>query len=305
MKYELVSMTRKPFDWKNIILFFKSIGYCVCVCLFPTHLGVHHTYLERYGLTKEETKFALKFDGFLVLGLIITITMVYMFFWHWGNPITYGLFWFFLFYIPWANVCTIHQAFAERYVVLSLIGIMYAFVNIIVQLPLTYAIAIYYGFVGYYACRTQLYIKIYADVLRCAEHNCENFEDSAAAWRWRGGLERNLGLINEAFISWMKAWRLRPYDFVLCNNIASILCQRGQWEEAQKFMDMAKQCPLPTKDLEAKWKVRQDEFQRVYDEHKKKREEVERKLNAHPRNAICPECKIKYKRCKHGGNNGI
>jgi hypothetical protein len=113
MKYNLVKLTRKPFD-KNNILFFKSIGYCFCVCLFPTHLGVHHTYLERYGLTKEETKYSLKFDGFLVLGILLCITMLYLFIFKWTNSISYGLFWFFLFYLPWANICTIHQAFAER-----------------------------------------------------------------------------------------------------------------------------------------------------------------------------------------------
>jgi tetratricopeptide (TPR) repeat protein len=298
MKYTLVSMTRKPFDWPNIILFFKTIGYYFCIYLFPTHLGIHHTYMERYGLTKEETKFALRLDGFLFLGIGLFLLEIYLFFWHWGNPITYGLSWAFLFILPWCNVCTIIQAIAERYCVLSLIGAIYAFVNLIALLPLNYAIGVYCLFLGYYLCRTQIYLKRYADVLRCAEHNCENFEDSAAAWRWRGGLERNLGLVNEAFISWMKAWRLRPYDFVLCNNLATILCQRGQWDEAQKFMDMAKKCPLPTPELAEKWKARQEEFQRVYDEHKRQRDTVFK----HARNAICPECHVKYKHCKHGGN---
>jgi hypothetical protein len=296
MKYTLVSMTRKPFDKKNIILFFKSIGYCFCVCLFPTHLGVHHTYCERYGLTPEETKQSLKFDGFLVLGILLCIAMLYLFIFKWSNPVTFGLFWFFLFYLPWANICTIHQFFAERYVVLALIGLMYMFSSILFIIP--YGMYLACAFVAYYAVRCQIYIKIYADVLRTAEHNCENFEDSAAAWRWRGGLERNLGLVNESFISYMKAWRLRPYDFVLCNNIAAVLCQRNQWEEAKKFMDMAEKCPLPTPELAEKWKIRQAEFRRVYNEGVAQRAAM---IPKHPRNAICPECKIKYKRCKHGG----
>jgi tetratricopeptide (TPR) repeat protein len=159
---------------------------------------------------------------------------------------------------------------------------------------------IYCMFCGYFACRTQIYIKIYADVLRAAEHNTENFEDSAAAWRWRGGLERNLGLINEAFISWMKAWRLRPYDFVLCNNLASILCQRGQWDEAEKFIDMAEKCPkyMLSEALQAKWQAKQDAFRAEFNKHKAIREA--KMTQEHPRNAICPECGIKYKKCKHG-----
>lgn len=294
MKYKLVSMTRKPFDKNNIILFFKSIGYCFCVCLFPTHLGVHHTYLERYGLTKEETKYALKIDGFLILGISLCILMTYMFFWQWGNPLTYGLFWFFIFYIPWCNICTIHQAFAERYVVLALIGMMVFLSNLLFMLP--YGLYLACAFVGYYACRTQIYIKIYADVLRCAEHNCENFEDSAAAWRWRGGLERNLGLMNEAFISWMKAWRLRPYDFVLCNNIATILCQRNQWDEAEKFMDMADKCPMPSPEIAEKWKLRMASFRDQFNKHKIQRES----LSKQSRNELC-KCGSgkKYKHC-HG-----
>ena len=294
MKFRLVSMTRKPFDKNNIILFFKTLGYYFCIYIFPTHLGVHHTYLERYGLTKEETKYALKLDGFLFLGIGMVLLIAYLAIWHWSNPITYGLLWMFLFIFPWLNICTIIQQIAERYCVLSLIGALFAFVNLLMLIP--YGMYLYIGFIGYYACRTQIYIKIYADVLRCAEHNTENFEDSAAAWRWRGGLERNLGLVNEAFISWMKAWRLRPYDFVLCNNIATILCQRGQWDEAQKFMDMAKKCPLPTPELAAKWKERQDQFQAEFDKHKAIRDSMMKQ----GRNELC-KCGSgkKFKHC-HG-----
>lgn len=302
-KYRMVSMTRQPFSWNNVILFFKTIGYYFCLCLVPTHLGIHHTYLERYGLTKEETKYALKLDGFLILGVFLCILQTIAFFFFWGNPIVYGLTWFFIFMIPWSNICTIHQAVAERYIVLSLVGLMYAFVNVLGILPYPYEIVILGAFVGFYACRTQIYIKIYRDVLTCSRENTNNFEDSAAAWRWRGGLERNLGLLNESFASWMEAWRLRPYDFVLNNNIAAILAQQGRLDEAQKFMDMANKCPMPTPDLKAKWDKRMAEFQAALNLDKQRRAS---RMNI-ARNQKCPECAkkgidIKFKRCEHGGN---
>ena len=270
MKFVLVSQTRKPIAWHNIILVFKTIGYAFCVCLFPSHLGIHHVLGERFGLTEPETKHALRKDGFFWLGIILSCTMFYLFVWHWNNPITYGLFWWFLFILPWSNVVTIHQFFAERYIVLSLIGLMYVFVNLLTLIPLNFAIAIYSGFLGYYITRCQWYLRRYADVLRSAEDDTYNFEDSAAAWRWRGGLERNLNLLNESFISWMKAWHLRPYDFGLNANIAAVLASQGRLEEAQKFIDMANKAPknMLSPELQAKWAERMKAFQEQIDKDK-------------------------------------
>jgi tetratricopeptide (TPR) repeat protein len=155
---------------------------------------------------------------------------------------------------------------------------------------------IYSLFVGYYVCRTQLYIKIYADILRCAEENCNNFEDSAAAWRWRGGLERNLGLHQEAFISWMKAWHLRPYDFGLNANLAAVMASSGRLDEAQKFLDLTKKSPknMLSPELQAKWAEREKEMQKVLDADKLKRAQTQ------GRNELC-RCgsNKKFKNC-HG-----
>ena len=124
---------------------------------------------------------------------------------------------------------------------------------------------------------------------------------NAAAWRWRGGLERNLGLQNEAFISWMKAWRLRPYDFTLNNNLAAVLASQGRLDEAQKFMDLAAKSPLPTPELAEKWKERQKQFQAVINQSRIA-QEAAKKVS---RNSPCPHCAaegihIKFKKCKHG-----
>ena len=292
MKFNLVSQTRKPIQINNLILMFKSLGYYFCMFLFPTHLGIHHTYMERWGLTKEETKQTLKLDGFFYLGIVMCLAMLYLFFFRWGNPITYGLTWMFIFLLPWTSIISIHQSIAERYSILALIGFIFAFVNVLAFTP--YALVIGSLFCGYWICRNQMYMRRFRDILSAARQNTENFEDSAAAWRWRGGQERNLGLTQESFQSWMMAWRLRPYDFVLNNNIAMILAGQGRYADAQKFLDMAKKCPLPTEELATKWKARQDRIQGVIDTDRAKLE-ARQKVG---RNSPCP-CGSgkKYKHC--------
>jgi predicted Zn-dependent protease len=129
---------------------------------------------------------------------------------------------------------------------------------------------LYFGFLGYYVCRTQLFIKIYHDIVTSTIQNVDNFEDSAAGWRWKGGIERNLGQNNQAFDSYMMAWKLRPHDFVLNANIATILAGQHRYDEAKKFIDMANKAPLPNPELKAKWDLRMAEFEKVFETERNK-----------------------------------
>ena len=161
-------------------------------------------------------------------------------------------------------------------------------------MEISLGVIIYCVFLGYYVCFTQRYIRIYENIVVCIEENTNNFRDGAAAWRWRGGLERNLGLINRALDSWMNAWHLRPHDFVLNNNIAALLAQQGRYEEAQKFLKIASESPIPTPELKAKWDERMKQFHAVLETSKAKRDA----MNKQSRNSPC-KCGSgkKFKHC--------
>lgn len=243
-KYTIIRQSRNPICWDNVVLFFKTIGYYFWMCIFPTKLGVHHTYLTTYGLTKEETKQWMKLDGYFYLGIALTAALLI--------TRNFGLLWFFLFLLQWSNIITIHMFIAERYCIIPLIGVMYIVsqaINMIGFIQYRYLV---FGIVfTYYWARTSAYLPIYENLMMCIEENTRNFPGSVVAWTWRGGVENNLEMVNKSFDSWLKAWQLRPYDLRLNINLASLLAARGNYDGAENFIDMAAKSPCLNKKQEA------------------------------------------------------
>ena len=244
-KYAGIAAFRKPIIWSNIILMFKTIGYYFMLCLYPTSLGVHHPYLETYGLTKEETKHWLQLDRFFALGVVLAYIVAINFFWNY-NQAVFGLFWFFIFILPWSNIITIHMFISERYAVIALVGYCWMLSNLLLAIPdkaIQYAACAV--FLTYYVARTRFYLPLYKSVLETAQWNVMNFPRSFAGWAWKGGIENNLGLQERAFESWLNAWQLRPNDFRINNNLTTYLVSRGEFAEAKKFYNMAVTSPVP------------------------------------------------------------
>lgn len=246
-KFKMVCKTRYPFHWHNIILVFKTIGYYFCLCLVPVNLGVHHTYLSMYGITDKETKEALQFDTYELLGIILTVLMAYLFFCHWG-PVALGLMWFFVFIMPWSNwMAAVNQPIGERYCVISLVGILYALANVIINYPIAQAC-----FITYYVTVANAFLPAYRNILQFAVYNVHNFSDSFQGWLWKSDLERNFSLIERSFDSAMQAWCLRPDDFLVNNNIATLYLVQHKFKEAEPFLKKMEQAVMPTKELEEK-----------------------------------------------------
>jgi hypothetical protein len=244
MKWTIIRQSRNPITWDNVILFFKTIGYYFWMCVFPTKLGVHHTYLATYGLTKEETKQWMKLDGYFYLGVALTAALLI--------TKNFGLFWFFLFLLQWSNIITIHMFIAERYCTIPLIGVLYLISQVINSTALMqYRYLLFTAAFVYYWARTSAYLPIYENLLMCIEENTRNFQDSVVAWTWRGGVENNLEMVNKSFDSWLRAWQLRPYDLRLNINIAALFAGRGQYDQAENFLDMAAKSPCLNKKQEA------------------------------------------------------
>jgi tetratricopeptide (TPR) repeat protein len=253
------AVTKKP-SLKRIILFFKSIGYYTCLTLFPTRLGVYHDYLYTYGLSEEETKQWHKPDLFALLGLGVMSVTGYCLVTSWASPVTLGLLWFVLFIAQWCNFpTTLQQAIAERYLSLPLIGAMYALVNIIYLIPdeahfITWGVflkpILLTAFVVGFAVRLHLHITSYRNIHYQIDHNLANFPDNYAIWTWKGQEEKNRGAFFTAIEAWFQGWKLRKTDFRLNNNIAVLLTQVGQIDQAMDFLKLAEE-NIPKDQMEA------------------------------------------------------
>lgn len=246
-KFKMVCISRYPFHWHNYKLVFKSIGYYACLSLFPVNIGVHHEYLSMFGITEKETKQCLQIDTYFVLGVLLSALMVYLFFWHWG-PVAVGLMWYFVFIAPWTNwMAAVNQPIGERYCVIALVGMLYALANLVIAYPIVYACLI-----TYYATVTNQFLPAYRNILQFAVYNVHSFPASFQGWLWKSDLERNFRLMERSFDSAMQAWILRPEDFLVNNNIATLLLMQHRFKEAEPFLKRMEDAKMPNKDLDNK-----------------------------------------------------
>lgn len=233
----------KQLRWQKGILFFKTLGYYTCLCLIPTRLGVYHTYLYVYGLSKKETDKCERPDRFFFIGLFITYLLITNYIWNY-NFVVFGLYWFFLFIIQWCNCpITIQQTTAERYLYLPMIGLMYALTSVISGLP--HSEAIFTAFFVYYFMRLQFQIPAYYNIDNCINYNMINFSDMYACWTWKGNLEKRHGRHFLALENWFIGWKMRKIDFRLNNNIAVLLTDMGFYDDAEEFLKNAEQNMIP------------------------------------------------------------
>ncbi|MBU1235093.1 MAG: hypothetical protein KKC77_19570, partial [Proteobacteria bacterium] len=119
-----VTPVMKKFDYKKILLFFKTFAYYTTLCLFPLRIGMCHSYLHTYGLSDEETKPWHKIDVFFILGVALFIGIgwyVYTF----GFKESMPLLWWVILIVQWCNLIVINHPITERYCYLANVGLMY------------------------------------------------------------------------------------------------------------------------------------------------------------------------------------
>ena len=247
-KYSMVKITRDPFHWHNILLVFKTIGYYFALCIVPVRLGVHPEYLAMYGVTDKDTKECLSVkDPFFWLGIGVVLLTGFLFFSHWG-PAAFGLMWFLIFIMPWSNwMAAVNQPIGEMYAVIALVGVLYALAATIYAWPMVAT-----AFLVYYATVSFFFMPAYKHILQFAVYNTISFPRSFQGWLWKSDVERNFRLMERSFDSAMQGWVIRPDDFLVNNNIATILLMQHRYQEADQFIQLMVKAPMPNKDMEAK-----------------------------------------------------
>jgi hypothetical protein len=251
------TQTKKISPWR-IMLYFKSLGYYTVLGLFPLRLGVYHEYLYTYGLSKKETDHWHKLDLCAIFGLLVFSLFIWCVIYFRTSPVTAGLFWYMAMISQWCNCpITMQQAIAERFIYLALVGLMVAVVNAIYLIgdPVIQAALLGAIFMGYLV-RMLCHIESYKNIYRQIDYNILNFPNSHAAWTWKGSEEKNRGCPFTALEAWFEGWKLRKNDFRLNNNIAVLLTDQYQFDQALDFLKLASENIPPDQKEEGEAYIR-------------------------------------------------
>ncbi len=100
---------------------------------------------------------------------------------------------------------------------------------------------IYSVYFTYLFTRLILHLQSFRDIYFQVDHNLLNFPSNYAVYTWKGQVERKRGSMFTALEAWFRGWKMRKHDFRLCNNIAVMLTELGQYNEAEDFIMLAGQ----------------------------------------------------------------
>lgn len=118
----------------KLVLYFKSFWYYLLLSLFPARLGMYHTWMYTFGVSKADNEYWFKKSWGFWVGLPVFILYVTTMFYFWRTPLGFGMFWWVLFISPFCHLKTVQQAIAERYNYLPNVGLMYGLAWAILKL---------------------------------------------------------------------------------------------------------------------------------------------------------------------------
>ena len=144
-------------------------------------------------------------------------------------------------------MAAVNQPIGERYAIIALPGALYALSNLIIKQPIAYT-----AFIVYYVTITNQFLPAYRHILDFAVYNVINFPRSFQGWLWKSDIERNFQLYERSFDSAMQAWVLRPDDFLVNNNIATLLLIQRKYKQAEPFLDRMAKAEMGSKEMEEK-----------------------------------------------------
>jgi hypothetical protein len=237
---------------KKLIIVFKTLGYYTLLCFFPIRLGMCHSYLSTFGMTKEETTGQYKPDVFFFTGLLVLGLAVSNMIWNFYPPL-FWLLWFVVFTAQWLNFIVISHLITERYVYLANVGLMVLLANLIIGTPLAYI------FLTFYAVRLFYFMPAYKNYVEYWKSNTENFPNVAMGWNQYGLGLLQYGNGGSALDAWVRGVQERPNDFRLNYNTANLLIGSGSVEQAVKFIKAAEE-NLDKKNNYDMWKGQIDKL---------------------------------------------
>ena len=231
---------------RKLIICIKTYGYYFKLGVFPTKLGMCHTYLHVFGLSKRETEQWYSLDKYFWLGIAVGIATIASVFFH-----QWGLVWFTILIAQWCNLMVLNHPICERYLYLPNIGLMLFLSSFLLSLPYGTYLAVAY--LTYYAVRLSAFLPAYENNLEYFKSNSENFPDIAIPYNQYALELIRFGNPMSAVDNFMKGLYYRPNDFRCNFNLANLFINLGRFNDAIPFINLAEQNLDPNNNYEV-WK---------------------------------------------------
>jgi hypothetical protein len=142
-----------------------------------------------------------------------------------------------LFTAQWSNLFYINHPITERYIILSLVGVMYMLANILSVLPFGTYLAI--GILAFYLTRLWSVMGQYKDIQTFWKCNAEIFPDVGLSYnQWSISLNE-IGKAGTAVDTMVEGLKTTPEDFRLNYNLANMMGAIGDPNVGLKHARMA------------------------------------------------------------------
>jgi len=224
----------KKFHFGKIILAIKTIGFYFALGLIPFRITFYHSFLQSCAGNEimKKRAYTMK-DKFFWIGLgIIIFWIIYSL--HKWDILSYGLWWFFIMIAPFSNIKRLQQECAERYLYMSLIGLMLALTSIIINYPIVITI-----FLTMYIAKFLFIMRMYQDDYWLLEFAVIEDHQAWFAWHMRGRKRWDVGSYKEALIMWVMAKLISPKEFKILYNISVVLRLLKKDKEAEEYLKLA------------------------------------------------------------------
>lgn len=238
----------KTMDFSKVVVFFKTYGFYLVLCLIPFRITFYHNMLQSMAGNDIMRKKALSMDRYFWIGLAAWFGTLAFACTNWG-PLAWGLLAFLVTIAPFCNVVRANQEIAERFVALPNVFLMFALAHVITGIPGSSWLVP--GFLAFYATRTFYTLIMYKDEYYITE--LAIIEDPHAWWAWhcRAMKRWETQSYKEALILWVMAKMISPKEFKVLMNISTCLRLLKNDKEADEFLAMAEQNIVAGQEKEA------------------------------------------------------
>ncbi len=235
----------KKMNFNKVIVFFKTYGFYLVLCLIPFRITFYHNFLQSMAGNDIMKKRAHSMDRYFWVGLLAWFgTFVYAAL-HWG-PLAWAFLAFLIAILPFCNVVRANQEIAERFACMPNVFLMFGLAQVISSYDV-----IVTAFLVFYATRAWWTVGLYRDEYWITEMAV--VEDPHAWWAWhcRAMKRWDTQSYKEALILWVMAKLISPKEFKILMNIASCLRLLGNSKEADEYLALAEANIIAGQEVEA------------------------------------------------------
>ena len=222
---------------KRLVIVFKTYAYYFLMGLLPIRLGMFHSFLSKYILSKKDNDYYEKMTPLFYAGVAIATCVVSLVIFSPHSQITFGLFWFTIFIAQWCNLLFVNHGIAERYLYLANVGLMWALINVLALLP--FSCILITAFLVYYATRLINFMPCFKNNGDYFHSNIENFPGAALAFNEFGLYNLFKKRIGTAYDYMMDGLKVRPEDFKLNFNVAGIHMEFSNYNDTLRHLEIA------------------------------------------------------------------